>query len=117
MKEYVLITVIKGSNRNAGPKAPRDISDILKKTGKVETILLESEQHRDYPLFLQLIQILKQVRLENRKVILQYPLQPFFFFEQQELFAQAYSYLDPDKTVFWVHDVNQIRFAQRSNRI
>ena len=114
MKEYVLITVIKGSNRNAGPKAPRDISDILKKTGKVETILLESEQHRDYPLFLQLIQILKQVRLENRKVILQYPLQPFFFFEQQELFAQAYSYLDPDKTVFWVHDVNQIRFAQRS---
>ena len=43
MKEYTLITVIKVSNRNAGPKAPRDIADILKQTDKVETVLLEAE--------------------------------------------------------------------------
>ena len=114
MKEYVLISVIKSSNSNAGPKAPKDISEILERTGKVEPILLESEKHMDYPLFLHLIQELKRVRAEGRKAILQYPLQPFFFFEQQKVFAEAYSYLDPDNTVLWIHDINKIRFTQRS---
>ena len=113
MKDYVLITVIKGSNRNAGPKAPRDIDTILKETGKVETVLLESKRHLDYPLFLRLIEQLKRVRAEGRKAILQYPLQPFFFFEGQELFKEAYSYLDPERTVLWVHDINKIRFPER----
>lgn len=113
MKKYVLITVIKSSNRNAGPKAPKDISEILERTGEVESVLLESEEHKDYPLFLHLIQELKRVRAENRNVILQYPLQPFFFFEQQELFKKAYSFLDPYKTILWVHDINQIRFSER----
>lgn len=114
MKEYVLITLIKRSNCNAGPKAPRDICNILKKTGKVESVLMESEINQDYPMFLRLIQELKRVKSEGRKVILQYPLQPFFFFEQQKLFAEAYSYLDPDRTILWVHDINRIRFAQRT---
>lgn len=114
MKKYVLITVIKSSNRNAGPKAPQDISRILKRTGIVESVLLESEEHRDYPLFLRLLQKLKQVRTEDRNVILQYPLQPFSFFEQQELFAKAYSFLNPHKTIIWMHDLNQIRFSERS---
>lgn len=113
MREYVLITVVKGSNSNAGPKAPVDICDVLKKNGKVESVFLESEKNQDYPLFLRLIQKLKRVRSEDKKVILQYPLQPFSFFEQQKLFAEAYSYLDPARTMLWVHDVNQIRFAQR----
>ena len=113
MKEYVLITVVKSSNWNAGPKAPQDILNILEKTGKVESILLESQEHMDYPLFLHLLQELKRIRSEDRKVILQYPLQPFFFFEQQELFKTAYSFLNPAKTIVWVHDINQIRFSQR----
>lgn len=113
MKEYALITVVKSSNRNAGPKAPQDIANILEKTGKVESILLESKEHMDYPLFLHLIRELKRVYAENRKVILQYPLQPFSFFEQQELFKMAYSFLNPEKTVVWMHDINQIRFPER----
>lgn len=113
MKEYVLFTVIKSSNRNAGPKAPLDIGRILERTGKVESVLLESEEHKDYPLFLRLIREVKRIQEEDRKVILQYPLQPFSFFEQQELFSKAYSYFDPNKTILWIHDINQIRFSQR----
>lgn len=111
MEKYALVTVIKSSDGNAGPKAPRDISDIMEKTGRVESILLEAGENQDYPLFLRLIQELKRVRMKNQKVILQYPLQPFLFYEQQERFAEAYSYLDPDKTIMWIHDINQIRFA------
>lgn len=113
MKEYTLITVIKGSNRNAGPKAPRDIADILKQTDKVETVLLEAEEHRDYPLFLRLLQQVEQIQAASKKMILQYPLQPFSFFEHQELFAKAYSYFDPDRTILWIHDINKIRSPQR----
>ena len=113
MEEYALITVIKASNRNAGPKAPRDINSILEKSGKVESILLESEEHRDYPLFLRLIQQIERVRTEGRKVILQYPVQPFSFFENQELFSKVYSYFEPDKTILWIHDINRIRSPQR----
>lgn len=113
MKEYVLITVIKSINSNAGPKAPRDIRDILEKTGKVESVFLEAERYLDYPLFLHLIHELKRIQTENKNVILQYPLQPFLYFEQQKLFSEAFSYLNPEKTIIWVHDINKIRFTQR----
>lgn len=113
MKEYLLVTVIKGCEGNAGPKAPQDICNILKETGKVESVLLGADQGLDYPVFLRLIDLLKRARREDRKIILQYPLQPYYYYQMQELFSQALSYLNPDKTVLWIHDINQIRFAER----
>lgn len=110
MEKYLLITLVKGSLGNAGPKAPLDICDFLEKTGKVEVMSFCSEMGMDYPLFLKLLPVFETIKREDRKVILQYPLQPFHYHEKQELYAKLLEYLEPERTWLWVHDVNHLRF-------
>lgn len=109
MKKYLLITLVKGSLSNAGPKAPLDICKILEETGEVELLSLSSESGMDYPLYLELMYQLKQ-RKEEQTVILQYPLQPFYYHDNQELYSGLLSLLNPDNTWIWIHDINHIRF-------
>lgn len=110
MEKYLLITLVKGSLGNAGPKAPLDICSFLEKTGAVEVMSFCSEQGLDYPMFLKLCSVFEQVRRQGRKVILQYPFQPFAYHEKQEQYAELLEYLDPEKTWLWVHDINHLRF-------
>lgn len=113
MKDYLLVTVVKGSLGNAGPKAPRDICKILKQTGKVDTVFLTTEKGMDFPIYLKLNDILKQATNEKRKVILQYPLQPYLYHEMQDYYSKLFELLDSDKTIILLHDINQIRFSNR----
>ena len=110
MSDYTLITVIKGSLGNAGPKAPRDICSLLERTGRVDVVSLFTEDGLDFPTFLKLIPILKEIKETDQNVILQYPLQPYSYHEMQECYSQAFDFLEPDKTIIWMHDINQIRF-------
>lgn len=110
MEKYLLITLVKGSLDNAGPKAPLDICSFLERTGNVEVMSFCSKQGLDYPMFLKLRSVLEQVRQQGRKVILQYPLQPFAYHEKQEQYAELLKILDTEKTWLWVHDINHLRF-------
>ena len=109
MKKYLLITLVKGSLSNAGPKAPLDICKILEETGEVELLSLSSEAGKDYPLYMELMHQLKH-RKEEQTVILQYPFQPFYYHDNQKLYSKLLSLLNPDKTWIWIHDINHIRF-------
>ncbi len=111
MKEYLVVTVVKGSLGNAGPKAPLDICRILEKTGKVDVVSLAATEGTDFPVFLKLYRILNEARERNRKVILQYPLQPHIYHDYQACYADLFQLLDTDKTTILMHDVNQIRFT------
>lgn len=105
------MTIVKGALANAGPKAPKDICKILADTGLVENLLISTEQGRDYPAFLEAMSKLAEAVAEGRKVILQYPLQPFFYHDKQMLYARLLKCLDPKKTVIFLHDLNHLRFA------
>ena len=114
MAEYLLVTLVKGSLGNAGPKAPRDICKILKEEGMVDTLSLSSEEGLDFPIFLQLYCLLKEARENNKNIILQYPLQPYLYHEMQKCYSDAFRLLDPERTAILIHDINQIRFAERA---
>lgn len=111
MKKYLLVTIVKGTLANAGPKAPGDICKILADTGMVENLYFSTEEGMDYPVFLHAMFRIKKAAADGREIILQYPLQPYFYHDKQALYAQLLECLNPDKTVIFLHDINHLRFT------
>ena len=114
MEEMQVVTIVEGGLGNAGPKAPLDICRILEGIGGVESFAISSEKGMDYPLYLETLSYLKEVRKEGSQVIIQYPFQPCLYHKNQRMFAELLKELDPCRTWIWIHDINQIRLPDKT---
>lgn len=109
MGRYLLVTVVEGEIPDAGPKAPGDICNIAEEAGVAENLFFSTKKGMDYPIFLEVMSKLRKAVAEGREVILQYPFQPYFYHENQALYAQLLTCLNPDRTIIFLHDLNHLR--------
>jgi len=112
MKRILLLTIVKGSLSNAGPKAPLDICRILSDIEGTDIFSLSCEKGLDYSAYLKALTYLRNVKKEEVMIVIQYPFQPDHYHEKQRLFVELLKEMDPCRTWIWVHDINHIRFPQ-----
>ena len=113
MGKSLLVTVIKSTLQNAGPKAPMDICRILEQTDDIECVTFSTYGGNDFPVYLDMLDLLHKAVRSERKVILQYPMQPFAYHEKQAEFSRLLEVLQPKNTIILLHDINHIRFQNR----
>lgn len=112
MEKFTLVTMVKGTLSNAGPKAPLDICRILEAAGGVYTITFSTNKGEDLHSFLKLMIGLYKIKKENNKIVLQYPIQPYNYHKNLNYFRLLKFFLPKDKTTVFVHDINSLRFKQ-----
>lgn len=112
MEKALLLTLVVRAGRNAGLKAPMDICRILEQTGEVENAVFYTERGQDFPVYLEMLDLVRKTVREGRRIILQYPLQPAEYHEKQKEFMSLLKELDPDRTMILMHDINHIRYPE-----
>lgn len=110
MEKPLLLTLVVRAGRNAGLKAPLDIGRILERTGEVENAIFYTERGNDYPVYLDIMDMLRKSVCKERMIILQYPLQPAEYHAKQKEFIGLLKDMRPDKTIILIHDINHIRY-------
>lgn len=111
MEKPLLLTLVVRFGKNAGLKAPLDIGRILEHTGEIENAVFYTEKGMDFPIYIEMIDVVQKAVKANRKIIVQYPLQPCDYHGKQKESIELLKKLDPDNTFILLHDINQIRYS------
>ncbi len=110
MEKPLLLTLVVCAGRNAGLKAPLDICRILEQTGDVENAVFYTEKGNDFPVYLEMMELIRQAVRMERTIIVQYPMQPAEYHIRQKECAVLLEKMDVERTIVFVHDINYIRY-------
>ncbi len=110
MEKPLLLTLVVCAGQNAGLKAPLDICKVLEQTGDVENAVFYTEKGKDFPVYLDIVDVVQRAVSMGRPIILQYPLQPVEYHERQKELSDLLGKMQPEKTVILIHDINHIRY-------